>query len=140
MVKLTEQIYKKLTISANGFLGNGKEHQGRIIMTTLTLDAKYIDVLQALGSLEETLEEAVRRYAIERIGERIGNLQHEILNFQTKYGLPYQQFYAQITNDDKFVQSLREMEPTWERDLNAWEYYTEELAEWLGHLESISRS
>lgn len=109
-------------------------------MTTLTLDAKYVDVLQALGGLEETLEEAVRRYAVERIGERIGKLQHEILAFQTKYGLPYEQFYSHVTTDDNFVQSLREKEPTWERDLNAWEYYTEELAEWLGHLESISRT
>jgi hypothetical protein len=30
-------------------------------MTGLTLDPKYIDVLQALGDLDERLEEAVRR-------------------------------------------------------------------------------
>ena len=53
-------------------------------MTTLTLDSKYVDILQALGGLEETLEEAIRRYAIERIGERVGKLQREILTFQTK--------------------------------------------------------
>lgn len=108
-------------------------------MTLLTLDAKYIDVLQALGNLEETLEEAVRRYAIGQIGERVGQLQREILAFQTKYKLPYEQFYAHITTDDNFVAQLREAHPTWERDFNAWEYYIEELAEWLGRLESISR-
>jgi hypothetical protein len=109
------------------------------IMTILTLDPKYVDILQALGSLEETLEEAVRRYAIEQIGERIGKLQHEILTFQAKYGLPYEQFYARITTDDEFVVSLREAHQTWERDFNAWEYYVQELSEWLGHLETISK-
>ena len=107
-------------------------------MTTLTLNPKYINILQALGSLDETLEEAVRRYAIERIGERIGTLQHEIMVFQTRYGLPYEQFYVRITTDDEFVENLRETHQTWERDFNTWEYYVEELSEWLGRLESIS--
>ena len=108
-------------------------------MTTLTLDQKYVDILQALGSLEESLEAAVRHYAIEQIGERIGKLQREILTFQLKYGLPYEQFYARITTDDEFVENLRGTHPTWERDFNAWEYYVEELSEWLGRLERISR-
>jgi hypothetical protein len=109
-------------------------------MTTLTLDTKYINILEALGNLNETLEEAVRRYSIERIGEQIGQLQREILVFQNKYGLPYEQFYARITTDSEFVENLRHTYPTWERDFNAWEYYIEELSEWLGHLESISKT
>ncbi len=108
------------------------------MMTALAIDAKYVDVLKALGNLEETLEEAIRRYAVEQIGERIGKLQHEILAFQTKYGLPYEVFYARVTTDDEFVENLRDTHPTWERDFNAWEYYVEELSEWLGRLESIS--
>lgn len=108
-------------------------------MTALVLDSKYVDVLGALGNLEETLEEAVRRYAIEQIGERIGKLQREILTFQAKYGLSYEVFYARVTTDDEFVRNLRDAHPTWERDFNTWEYYIEELSEWLGRLESISR-
>lgn len=109
-------------------------------MTTLTLDTKYINILEALGNLNETLEEAVRRYSVERIGEQIGRLQREILVFQNKYGLPYEQFYARITTDNEFVENLRHTHPTWERDFNAWEYYVKELSEWLGHLESISKT
>jgi len=108
-------------------------------MTELALESKYVDVLNALGDLKETLEEAVRRYAIEQIGERIGKLQREIMTFQTKFGLPYEIFYARITTDDDFVKELRNTHPTWERDFNAWEYYIEELSEWLGRLESISK-
>ncbi len=44
----------------------------------LTLDTKYVDILQALGSLEDSVETAVRYYAIEKTGERIGQLQREI--------------------------------------------------------------
>lgn len=108
-------------------------------MTELTIESKYIDILQALGNFQENLEEAVRRYAIEQIGERVGKLQREIVAFQTKYGLPYEIFYARVTTDEEFVKSLREKSPTWERDFNTWEYYIEEVAEWLGRLESISK-
>jgi len=108
-------------------------------MTTFTLAPQYLKILQAFGNVEDMLEEAIRFYATERIGEHIGKLQHEILRFQTQYGLPYEKFSAQITTDEDFVKGLREQHPTWERDLNTWEYYHEELHEWLGRLESISK-
>ena len=105
---------------------------------TLTVESQYLNVLKALGNIEETVQEAIRTYAVERIGERIGTLHHEILTFQARYGLPYEQFYVRITTDEEFVTSLRQSHSTWERDFNAWQYYVEELHEWLGHLESIS--
>lgn len=108
-------------------------------MTTLTLAPQYLNILQVLGNVEDMLEEAIRFYVTERIGEQIGRLQHEILSFQTQYGLPYEKFYVHITTDEEFVKGLREKHPTWERDLNDWEYYHEELHEWLGRLESISK-
>jgi hypothetical protein len=40
-------------------------------MTTLTLNPKYVDILRAFSNLEETVEEAVHRYAVERINKRI---------------------------------------------------------------------
>ncbi|MCP4398507.1 MAG: hypothetical protein GY801_14575 [bacterium] len=107
--------------------------------TSLNLDTRYVDVLRALGNLEDTLQEAVRSYAVKQIGERIGELQHEISGFQERYGLPYEKFYAQVTSDEEFVTQLRQSHPTWERDFSTWEYYIEELHEWLGRLESISK-
>ena len=108
-------------------------------MKTLQLTPKYIDVLKALGSVEQNLEEAIRSYVTEKIGVRIGKLQHEISIFQSKYGLPYEKFYVNITTNEEYVKSLRKSYPTWERDLNSWEYYVKELSEWLGHLENISK-
>lgn len=54
-------------------------------MTTLSLTPQYINVLKALGSIEENVEEVIRHYIIEKIGERIGRLQHEISIFQHKF-------------------------------------------------------
>jgi len=108
-------------------------------MTAFTLSPKYIDILQAIGNVQETAEEAVRFYITQKIGERIGRLQHEILVFEKKYELSCERFRILITTDENFVENLRKSHPTWERDFNTWEYYTEELNEWLGHLESISK-
>ena len=82
----------------------------------------------------------LNRGNMEKIGERIGMLRHEILRFQTRYGLSYEKFYISVAADEDFVQNLRKSHTTWERDFNAWEYYIEELNEWLGHLESISKN
>ncbi|GAB4417489.1 MAG: hypothetical protein Fur0044_13140 [Anaerolineae bacterium] len=55
----------------------------------------------------------MRRRSIAQIGERVAELQREILVFQARYELPYEQFYAHITTDDDFVSRLRETHPTW---------------------------
>lgn len=109
-------------------------------MKELVLDPKFTDVLKALGNPEESLEEAVRRYASEQIGERIGKLQREILGYQSEYGMPYEVFYARVTTEEDFVQKLRNEHETWERDFQTWQYTIEELTEWLGRLETISKT
>jgi hypothetical protein len=98
-------------------------------MITLTLNPKYVDVLRAFGSLEETVEEAIHRYAVERINERIEKLRSEVLTFETKYGMSYEQFYNRIMADDEFVENLWNSNPTWKVDFSAWEYYVEALTE-----------
>ncbi|MBX3052116.1 MAG: hypothetical protein KF753_11610 [Caldilineaceae bacterium] len=107
-------------------------------MTAIALDTKYVSVLESLGSAEDGLAEAVRRYATERIGEKIAQLHREILQMQAAYGIPYEMFYARVTTDDAYVESLRETHPLWERDFNTWEFLVEEQSTWLGRLEDIS--
>lgn len=94
--------------------------------------------MHALGDVKGALQDVIRLYVIERVGERIGKLQREIAGFQAQYGMTYEQFYAAVTTDDAFVQTLRQTHPTWERDFQTWEYDLEELQEWLGHLGRIS--
>lgn len=107
-------------------------------MAAIALDTKYVNVLESLGNAEDGLAEAVRPYAAERIGEKIAQLHREISQIQAIYGIPYEMFYARITTDDAYVNSLRETHPLWERDFNTWEFLVEERSVWLGRLEDIS--
>ena len=62
--------------------------------TTLTLDSKYVTVLEALGNVEDALKDAVRGYAMTHISERIGQIQHEILRLQSRPGAPHRRRIA----------------------------------------------
>ncbi len=104
------------------------------------MGVKYTDILAELGDVDNEVNEAVRRYAWERAGERIVNLQRKIRAFEKQYGMPYELFYARITTDEEFVSRLRAEHPLWERDFHEWEFYVEELREWLNRLETLSTS
>ena len=107
-------------------------------MTTVTVSAKYADILAPLGDVQQAVDEAIRRYAVEKIGERMVGLRREIRRFEEQYGCTYEVFYAHITADEDFVAALRQAHPTWERDFHTWEFYVEELHEWLSRLEQLS--
>jgi len=107
-------------------------------VTAIALDTKYVNVLESLGNAEDGLAEAVRRYATERIGEKIAQLHREISQIQAVYGISYELFYARVTTDEKYVTALRSAHPTWERDFNTWEFLTDEQSVWLGRLAEIS--
>ncbi len=109
-------------------------------MTTLTLDTKYVDILQVFGTLEETVEEAIQDYATRRTNELIETARQEVLAFEAKYGMTYEEFFERTMEDDEFVTMLWETTPLWKIDFSAWEYYVEELAEWRGRLKNISKN
>ena len=107
-------------------------------MTTVVINSKYADILAPLGDVQQVVDEAVRRYAVEKLGERIAEVRRALRPFEEQYGCPYEVFYARVTSDEAFVTGLREGNPTWERDLHTWEFYAEELREWLNRLEQLS--
>lgn len=106
-------------------------------MATLTLKAKYIDVLQAIGNLDDVLEQAVRQYALKKIQARINEIQAKVRTFETKYGMTYSEFNSRVMADDRFTTELWAGEPTWEADFSAWEHYTEGLREWQQRLNTL---
>jgi len=107
-------------------------------MTPLMLDPKYVDVFQVFGNLDEIVEKAIHDYAIKRINERIEKSRQEVLSFEAKYGMTYQEFLERVTTDETFVDNLENNYLTWEMDWQTWEYYTEVLDEWLGRLKKLS--
>lgn len=107
-------------------------------MATILLNSKYADILAPLGDVQQAVDEALHRYAVEKIGERIGELRHAIRLFEQRYGYSYEAFYAHVAADENFVAGLRAINSTWERDFHQWEFYVEELREWLNRLEQLS--
>ncbi|MGQ9627503.1 MAG: hypothetical protein ACUVV0_11435 [Anaerolineae bacterium] len=106
-------------------------------MSKVVVSDKYADVLAALGDTQRAVEEALRRYTIEKIGERIADLRRQIQCWEEKYGCPYEVFYSRIASDEEFVNLLRQKYVTWEKDFQQWEFYVEEMREWISRLESI---
>jgi len=109
------------------------------IMTTLTLNQKYVGILKLFGSLEETVEVAIQTYLIKQINERIETARREVLVFEEKYGMTYEAFRARI-RDDAFVEQLWDADPIWEDDLMVWEYYGEVLTDWTRRLKNVSKN
>jgi hypothetical protein len=112
----------------------------RTAMTTFAIDQKYIDVLSALGNVNDRLEEAVRRYTIEQIASEITRYRQEVAQFEATYGMTYDVFCDKIAAEKGFARTIEKERPMWEADLNAWEFYAEGLKTWLGRLERISKT
>ncbi len=106
--------------------------------TQLAIPAEYVDILKTFGSVDDLITEAVRRYTIERITERIATAQREIATFEAKYGQPYKDFRENITTNLDFLSKLKQQYPMWERNFNVWEFYVEELNEWQSRLQKLS--
>jgi hypothetical protein len=109
-------------------------------MATVTVSDEYTDIFAPLGDVQQAVDEALKRYAMEKISEHIADLRRKIRAWEEEYGCSYETFYARVTADEDYVGRLRQISPTWERDFQQWEFYVEELREWIARLESISRN
>lgn len=107
-------------------------------MTSITLNPKYINILRTFGDVEQNVEAALQEYIRKQLEVRVAQARQEVIVFETKYAMTYEQFCERTATDDTYLAHLEAMSPLWERDLNAWEFYEEDLAEWRGQLKSIS--
>lgn len=97
----------------------------------VTVSPRYTEILAPLGNVQRAVDEAVRRYTIEEVSDLLAQLRREIRRYEEQFGCRYEVFYTRITTDEAFVTGLREQHSTWERDFHQWEFYAEELREWL---------
>ena len=105
-------------------------------MIAVHIKEAYAD---ALSPLESSVDEAVRRMAIERANERIAELQRKVAAWQMKYQCSYELFAYRTATDEEYVTHLNSRPDTqqWDADLAAWEFYATELAEWQKRLQNI---
>ncbi len=105
-------------------------------MATVTIKTDYIKILDALGSLDTIVEDAIRKYLIDKCVERIEESKRKIEDFEKKYDCNYADFISKIST----AEGLKAVEKTslnWEGDMTEWEYWENELKEWKARLEDI---
>jgi hypothetical protein len=108
-------------------------------MATITIKTDYIKILDALGSVNAIVEDAIRKYLIDRCVERIEKSKRKIEEFEKKYDCNYAEFIERISKEES-LKAVEETKSSWELDITEWEYWEKELEEWKIRLEALKRS
>lgn len=106
-------------------------------MLQVQVDESYATIL---WPLEKHVDEALRRYALEKVQGQLLDLERRVQHWEDKYGCSYDLFAFRTATDEAYVQSLNAQAATqlWESDLLAWEFDHIELQEWRKHLQMLS--
>jgi hypothetical protein len=105
-------------------------------MATISIKNVYVEMLRTLGGVDSIVEEAVKKYLIDKCVERLEKAKSKIRGFEKLYDCPYSEFYSMISDETKVAQ-VEKKHPTWEADLAEWEYWQKEFVEWKQKLEDI---
>jgi hypothetical protein len=107
-------------------------------MVNIAIHQKYIQALQVFGDLQETIEQALQRYAVERITEKIVKLSEREKAYQAQYGMKYPLFEKKIAEDYDFATHVeKDIALTWELDLADWEFCYKGIQDWTRKLTTI---
>lgn len=105
---------------------------------TVAVQDKYVRVLEPLGDLQQAVDMALQRYAIDQVAARIAELRQRDQAWQAKYGCDYDTFVQRIARDEAFVAHVEEaISKTWELDLAEWEFCHKGAQDWTRHLQAI---
>ncbi|MFZ1473083.1 MAG: hypothetical protein WAV79_09145 [Anaerolineae bacterium] len=110
-------------------------------MMTVAIRDKYVEVLRPFGSLEDAVNLALQRYAIEQVTTKIAELRRRDVVYQEKYGMRYPAFVEYVGRDETFVEMIeRTISKTWEIDLADWEFCHHGMQDWTRGLSDDSSS
>ena len=95
---------------------------------------------EILDPLQESVDEALHRYALDKVQARIIEMEQRVQQWEEKYGCSYDLFTHHTATDEDYVKQLETDPETqqWEGDLVSWEFDVEELREWRRHLQKLS--
>ncbi|MBE2197585.1 MAG: hypothetical protein IAE79_03175 [Anaerolinea sp.] len=107
-------------------------------MLQVQVSETYATILQPL---DKHVNEALRRYALEKVQEQLLHLEKQVQQWEDKYGCSYDLFAFRTATDEAYVQELNTHPATqlWESDLLAWEFDAAQLQEWRRHLQILSK-
>ena len=105
-------------------------------MAAVTIKGTYLEILSAIGRVESMVEEAVRKYLIDKCVEILEKAKVKTREFEKRYNCQYSDFYLTISDENQ-LEKIEKTYPTWEADFTEWEYWQKELEEWKAKLEDI---
>ncbi len=105
-------------------------------MPTVRVREEFVDILQPL---QESVDEALRRYVIEKLQDRILELEQRVQKWEEKYGCSYDLFAYRTASEKEYVEQLDSDPATqqWEGDLISWEFDVKELRKWRRRLQEL---
>ncbi len=105
-------------------------------MMQVQLNEVYATILEPF---QASVEEAVRRYALEKAHARLWELEQNVQRWEEKYGCGYDLFAYRTATDAAYVAQLDADPETqeWEGDVIAWEFDQEVLREWRRRLQQL---
>ncbi|OBQ42086.1 MAG: hypothetical protein AN485_00110 [Anabaena sp. MDT14b] len=107
-------------------------------MVTVSIKDEYIEVLSALGDLQESMDLALKQYTLDKIAVKIAELRQRDINYQEKYQIDYSTFCQKIYEDEDFIQKIENsVDKTWEIDLADWEFCHKGVEDWIQKLQTI---
>ncbi len=107
-------------------------------MLTVTVQDKYATALSTLGNLQTEIDQAVQRYTIEQIVDKVAQLRHKAKGYELRYGMDYTIFAERIARDELFVKTVEAtISPLWEIDLAHWEFCTKGIEDWTNTLQTL---
>jgi hypothetical protein len=92
-------------------------------MSAVAVREGYTNTLRVFGEVDTLVNEAVERYLIQRVVERIKLAREKAREFEKRYGLDYQTFSRRVQLDEGFYDQVSAGNPLWEQDWLAWEYW-----------------
>ena len=106
-------------------------------MPRVQVKEEYAAILEPL---QESVDEALRRYALEKVQVRILEWEQQVQRWEEKYGCGYDLFAYRTTIDEEYVRQLDADPDTqqWEGDSISWEFDVRELREWRHRLRTLS--
>jgi len=104
----------------------------------VAIQDRFAQMLAPLGDLRQTVDVALRRYAIEQITTKVTELRRRDQEFARKYGCDYETFKSRSARDERFVANVEQnISKTWELDLAEWQFSHEGARDWVQRLEEI---
>ena len=104
----------------------------------VAIQDRFAQMLAPWGDLRQTVDVALRRFAIEQITTKINELRRRDQEFAVKYGCDYETFKRKSARDTQFVADVEgNISRVWELDLAEWQFCHEGVRDWSQHLQEI---